>query len=247
MAAVLLIGDAPWTSVLRFYTIALVLAIGLVRLRVRLGRVVPWILLVAVWALAPLWSWVPWPLGGPHEALRFFWGSLFGTPAIWVGGSVWHNLSLVAMGMILGGGLRARTASGQTAFPIGTAGLLAGICLGVLATCTLIQDPVELLRQYAGDRMALRTAHHPAYYVGGGLSALLLLGLVFAIVRGDGGFLAEIGRRSLLMFAGSGVLLNLVPERTQPGLAVGILLVAGHLAVLFALVAIRSRCARKQA
>jgi len=235
--ALLMVGDAPWTSVLRFYSIVLVLVIGLVGLRLRWGTAVPWVLLATIWLLSPLVAIVPWPLSGPGEPLRFLWGSTFGNPPIWVGGSVWHNLTLVAMGMILGCGFRERLRQGLSPFPMRLAFLLAAGCLLVTGVCAMFQDPVVLLRSYAGDRMALRSGHHPVYYAVGGFSALLLLGMMFRLVRRDGGFLGEVGRRSLVVFSVSGVLLNMVPVGLTCGLRYGALLTFLQMAVLVGLVA----------
>jgi len=234
--AAVLLGDAPWSSVLRFYVLALIIAIPLVHARCRIGWLFPWLLITGIWVIDPLLTRVHWPWSGEGQVLRFFWGSLTGYPPVWIGGSVWHNLTLVALGMGLGFHLRRRAQRGLSPFPWSCAAVVAGLCLAVLALSVFQLGWRELLIGYAGDSMALRARHHPAYFAGGALSALALIAGIFCVVRGDGGLLAIVGRRSLLAFSLGGVLVNLVPRQYAFGWAAGLAMVVAQLAATLLLV-----------
>jgi hypothetical protein len=237
--SLLFIGEVKYASVLRFYAIALVLALLLVRLRCRFGPWVPWALVALAWAADPLLERLPLPESGPGERLRFFWGSLLGHPPVWVGGSVWHNFSLVAVGMGLGVSIRQRIDAGRPWFPARCVAVLAAAGLVVAVWSCLDVGVSAVVQGYAGDSMSLRKQHHPVYYALGGLSALALLALCALLLRGGRRApraLTALGRHSLVAFAVGSVLVNLVPVGPALSLAAGLALTVAQLAAVWLLV-----------
>ncbi len=235
--ALLLIGDAPWTSVLRFYAIVLIVLIPVIALRVRFGAAVPWVALACIWLLDPLLAQMQWPWGQAGQPLAFFWSSLFGYPGSWVGGSIWHNTSLIMAGMILANGMRNVARPDGPLLPWRHLLALAIPSIAIVFWTAWSHGVLALATAYAGDRMALRSAHDPAYFAIGGLSAMVVLILAaYGWIPGSGQ-LAAVGRRSLTIFAVGCVVINLIPRGVSHGILNGLLLLAG--AILLTVLVVR--------
>lgn len=245
MLSALNIEDAPLVSVLRFYSLAMLLCIPVVLARVRFGRAVPWLLAAAIWAISPALALLPWP--AVESPWAFLCGFLFGHPPVWLGGSVWHNLSLVFLGMGLGAAMRDRLEAGLD--PLGGRTFIGLIllCAAGIALSAWVLGLRELAHGYFGGGMLLRTQHHPAYFAIGTLSALggLWVAQLLLPTRTDPAavpwWLVVLGRNPLLAFVAGNAALNLIPRRDSWPLALGVPLTLVYLAVLLVGVRIAER------
>ena len=226
--------DVPMSSVLRFYALALLLCIPVVALRPRLGPHLPLMLVAVIWGAAPLLPLLPWP--GPASPWAFPCAFLVGQPPMWVIGSVWHNLSLVFLGMALGHHMRSRLDSGLSplgGWPVWT---LAGVCVVVAAASAALLGPAVLAQGYFGTAMYLRVHCHPAYFAIAVLSALALLWVVqrrfpAGSPAGRRWPLMALGRHSLLAFAVGNAGLNLLAG-SRLGLGLGTLATFAYMCAL---------------
>jgi hypothetical protein len=229
VTASLMITDAYFGNILKWYTFGLVLAIPLLYARLRWGIGSVAAMAAAAWAVAA-------PLSGaatvlPAHATNVA-GVLVGMGRF--GPSLFHGMTFVAIGMGLSYALR-RGAS-RTAFTTLCGGLLlAGA--GTFVVLALGPESVgTVLREAIGD--GWRRQNHPGYFaLGGGLAVATLLGLAAVIPDGRplprGARLPmRFGTSSLLAFTVGNVLLNLRPRHIEAGgfyealaLAVGFLAV----------------------
>jgi hypothetical protein len=219
--ALLNLIDTPNSGILRFYTAAMLLCIPVVIWRPRLGPALPLALIGTIWIGAILLPLLPWPSAASRWG--FLCSFLVAHPPIWSAGSLWHNLSVVFLGMFLGHHMRTRAKAGLV--PLGGAPLhiLVLVCLlGIaLSACTL--GALELARGYLGTGRQLRSTCHPAYFLISTLSALGLIWLAqlfyplkTTLVQVQLPILA-LGRHSLLAFASGCAALNLIrPDRHLP-------------------------------
>jgi hypothetical protein len=228
--ALLNLIDTPNSGILRFYTAAMLLCIPVVICRPRLGPAMPLALVGAIWIGATLLPLLPWP--STASRWGFLCGFLVAHPPTWSAGSLWHNLSVVFMGMVLGHHMRNRTQAGLV--PLGGTPLhiLVLVCLFGIALSAWTLGALELARGYLGTGRYLRSTCHPAYFLISSLCALALIWLAqlryplsttMAQVRLP---ILALGRHPLLAFAVGCAALNLIPpDRATPPL-LGILSVA---------------------
>lgn len=223
--ALLNLIDTPNSGILRFYTAAMLLCIPVVIWRPRLGPGLPLTLVGAIWLGAMLLPLLPWPTA--ESRWGFLCGFLVAHPPTWSAGSLWHNLSVVFLGMALGHHMRTRVQGGLV--PLGGAPvhLLVLACLLGVALCAWTLGPQELAQGYFGTGRHLRSICHPAYFL---ISTLCALGLIWlaqrlyplnttmAQVRLP---ILALGRHSLLAFAVGCAALNLVPPDRVPPLWLG--------------------------
>jgi len=223
--AVLNLIDTPNSGILRFYTAALLLCIPVVLWRPRLGPAFPLVLVGVIWIGAALLPLLPWPAAGSRWG--FLCGFLVAHPPLWSGGSLWHNLSVVFLGMALGHHMHTRLGLGLVPLGGRPVWLLVAVCLAGVAVCAWILGPAALAQGYLGTGRTLRSACHPAYFLISILSALALIAVAqrcypvgppgateAAQVRLP---ILAVGRNSLLAFAVGSAALNLIPpERTPP-------------------------------
>jgi hypothetical protein len=233
--AALSLIDTPDSGILRMYAAALLLCIPVVLLRPRLGPALPLALVGVIWAGAAIMPFLPWPAADSRWG--FLCGFLVGHPPTWTAGSVWHDLSVVFLGMALGWSMRERQRRGLAPLGGRPFWLLTGFCAAGVAVCAALMGPVDLAHGYLGTGRLLRSECHPAYFLISTLSALILLR--FAQACFPAGARAEsvrlpilpLGRHSLLVFALGCAVLNLYPPRlaTPPllGLAYTVLYLAG--------------------
>jgi len=224
--ALLGLVDTPNSGILRFYAIAMLLSIPVVLLRPRLGLALPLGLIVVIWLVAALLPWLPWP--DPESRWAFLTGFLFAHPPLWPGGSVWHNLSVVFLGMALGYQLRQRLARGLVPFGGTFVALVALGCAVGIALCAWHMGVVAVAHGYCGTGRQLRSAAHPAYFLISTLCAMSLIalaqqwypaGTTRAQLRLP---IVALGRHSLLSFALGNALLNLYPPRIATPLWAGV-------------------------
>ena len=225
--------DVPMSSVLRFYTIAMLVAIPVVVLRPRLGVLLPVALVAAIWLIGIPLALLPWPAPGAPSA--FLTGFLFGHPGVWGGGSVWYDLSLVFLGMALGWHMRARLLAGR--HPLGgwPVAALVLICLTGTAASAWQLGRDALIWGYLGTAMQLRMDSHPAYFCIATLSSLVVIAGVLVVYPPD--FpgsrvrlpIIAFGRHSLLAFALGNAALNLVPRTLAPPVWLGLIMAACYL------------------
>lgn len=231
--ALLNLIDTPNSGILRFYTAAMLLCIPVVIWRPRLGPALPLVLVGAIWLGALLLPLLPWPTAASRWG--FLCGFLVGHPPTWSAGSLWHNLSVVFLGMGLGYHMRSRVQAGLV--PLGGAPvrLLVYACLVGVALCAWVLGPQELAHGYLGTGRHLRSTCHPAYFL---ISTLCALGLIWLAQRRYplGTAMAQVrlpflalGRHSLLAFAVGCAALNLIPPDRVPPLWLGVTLVALYL------------------
>jgi len=224
--ALLNLIDTPNSGILRFYTAALLLCIPVVLLRPRLGPALPLVLVGVIWIGAALLPLLPWPVAGSRWG--FLCGFLVAHPPTWSGGSLWHNLSVVFLGMALGHHMRTRQVQGLVPFGGSPVLLLVAVCLAGIAVCAIILGPYALAQGYLGTGRTLRSVCHPAYFLISTLCALALIALAQrcypvstepALVRLP---ILALGRNSLLAFAVGSASLNLIPPDRAPPLWLGI-------------------------
>jgi len=224
--ALLNLIDTPNSGILRFYTAALLLCIPVVLWRPRLGPAFPLVLVAVIWIGAALLPLLPWP--APGSRWGFLCGFLVAHPPMWSGGSLWHNLSVVFLGMALGHHMRTRLDRGL--IPLGgrPVWLLVAACLAGVAVCAWILGPGALAQGYLGTGRTLRSSCHPAYFLISTLCALALItlaqrcypvGTEAAQVRLP---ILAVGRNSLVAFVVGSAALNLIPPNRSPPLWLGV-------------------------
>ncbi len=225
--ALLNLIDTPNSGILRFYTVALLLCIPVVLWRPRLGPALPLVLVVMIWiGAALLLPLLPWP--APGSRWGFLCGFLVAHPPLWTGGSLWHNLSVVFLGMALGHHMRTRLDQGLVPLGGRPVWLLVAICLAGTAVCAWILGPDALAQGYLGTGRTLRSACHPAYFLISTLCALALIALAQRCYP-VGTEAAKVhlpilalGHNSLLAFAVGSAALNLIPPERTPRLWLGV-------------------------
>ncbi|MFW5751248.1 MAG: hypothetical protein ACOCZK_06325 [Planctomycetota bacterium] len=238
-------AGAPMVGVLRFYAMALLIAIPLLACRVRFGPAVPLVLLALIWIADPLVALLPLPPG--ESAWGVFWGRLIGRPHIGVGGSTMHNFTIVLYGLLLGQHLRARQARELPLFGGRLPWLTIALCGGVVAVYALQHGPLWVAEGFLNTRMTLRVAHHPAYYAIVIPYALAVLWVAQrwqrALMRT--GPILSLGRYSLMAFTlGNAPLAALPAMQGLPFLAaVGVSI--AYMAAFVAVIHIYAACVRK--
>ena len=234
--ALLNLIDTPNSGILRFYAAALLLCIPVVIARPMIGPRLPLILVAVIWVGAAALPLLPWP--GMESRWGFLCGFLVAHPPAWSSGSLWHNLSIVFLGMALGIHMRSRMRLGLSPLGGRPVQALASFCLAGIVVCAVIYGPLTLAESYLGTGRTLRSAAHPAYFLISTLSALILIWVaqkcfpIGTTVRPSARWLLALGRHSLLVFAVGNAALNLHPREPVPQLWSGRLLVLLYLAAV---------------
>jgi hypothetical protein len=223
-------GPAPMIGVLWFYCVFMFAAIPLIAMRLRWG---PWCLLLVlagIWLLDPVLA--AWLGGGPPtDAWSFFLGKQFGHPAITLPGTgqaVWHSLTLVVFGMVLGHAmLRSQEATGN---PLSNRFIWTsiGCCILGAAAFAYLLGVHSLIYGFLATSMPLRMGNHPAYYLLTIPVALAMLTLFRWLHRDDQlrkpwfDPALVLGRRGLLAFTIGNAGVNLIPKGFDPALVLGL-------------------------
>lgn len=236
LLAVLFLGDTRFSNILKFYTVAMLLAVPLVRFRERFGLGAAVALLSVPWLLDPLLGWISWP--PPSSPLSHLTGTLFGYPGRASGISTWHSGVLVAAGLLLGSAVRRAVRDGEWRRVYATA---AGLCaLGALVVIVLcgMMGPRAVVQGWIWRHF--RAANHVAYYaIGLALSSALVGALAWVFsgrpldTRRWRASLV-IGQFSIFAYPFGNVLLNLWPRWAQPrahALVASLVFLAAFLAV----------------
>ena len=235
IATVLMLGVTPFTDILKFYAVVLVLAPLLLWARYRLGLVALAAGAIAVHLAYPLLIALPTPTElGLREVLSRLWKFLVGLGEAQLGGpSVMRGITLVIAGMVLGRVLIAGT-NGQmdlARLRNRTKLLLAGAGMSLAVLFAAFdRNTINAL-----GTMSLRIAGHPLYFLFGMHFAVVLTAaatLVTTSIKADRFWrnTAFFGRTSLFTFAFGNMLLYCVtvePENRAAALQLlAVLLVA---------------------
>lgn len=237
--------DVPIVTILRFFALALVVAIPVIALRLRLGIAAPLAGAGLIWACEPVLRALPWPAAeAPTAWLTSF---LVGFPGTWITGSSLHYLSLVLVGMALGVAIARRARHGAPLLTWRLALATGAAAAAILAALVLVLGWREVVWGYLGSRQIFRQHHHPAYFLIGGISALVVLAACWRAAPPPSSCpawcepLAAIGRHSLASFAIANVALCLVPGAVEFAPAAGWILGLGFLAIFVAAAAFYDR------
>ena len=224
--AALFMDNANFGNILKFYTIAMVLAIPLLALRRRAGIMGTIVIGVSPWLLTPWMSGISWP--DPDNPLGYLTALLVGQPSSPNARySIMHALTLIVGGMGLGWVLRkAKRDANWGLFRRVLIGLLvaAGVVYAGLAAVGRLDDVL------IGYATWYRYTQHPGYYLVGGTSVILIL-LTWSVLIPPGGHMTPklkrrtlLGRRALLSYTLSNAILCLWPYEWVPHPAVGVAL-----------------------
>ncbi len=241
VAAALSLGDARYGNILKFYAIALLVAIPLLHFRRRRGLGATVVLGVGLWALVPFLDAVPWPQ--PSNPFSFFTATLVGRPIgrSWI--SLLHSEALVVVGMAVGWSIAQGLYRQRWTIVYRTLGTIIAACVAIAVVLALQLSPHDLLSGYV--TMHFRKLHHVAYYSLGLLEAVLLVLAVAVVLPPRLRYTPRIapaltlGRSSLLSFTLGNVLLNFWPSHWKlpvlPGFVVSALVPVGVLLVVLAI------------
>ncbi|MAE70401.1 MAG: hypothetical protein CME06_08045 [Gemmatimonadetes bacterium] len=242
LMAAFLVRDGYLGNILKFYTVALLMAIPLVRFRHKKGMTWTMLLAVGIWALAPVLEWLPWKGLGMRTdplAVRCLASFFFGVGSA-TGPSVLNGLTLVILGMGLGNVLR-RHRRGDLASFYGVCVLVALFCGAIVTYLIAGSSVLDVAHNYVNIK-GYRNSNHPGYYAIGAISAMVILvasSLLSPIARKVPYPLSAprcLGQSSLLAFTMGNIILNLRPHSWKPsGVGEGLLASA---CVLFAVTVI---------
>lgn len=243
VACILFMGNSPYTEILKFYAVALLVAPLLLWARARFGLVPLVILAVCVQAAWPLFNALPdvqHDLGFSLKfarVVKFFSG--FGSPQL-AGPSIIHGLGLVIFGQCIGWFIaRSRVYQtipkpGQPGKPVGFSDNIpkAAIFFLILTVIGALIAPKWVLDGLAD--MSLRMNSHFIYFAAGTLSAVAVtMAFIWALDARPGTRspiwykLSFFGRTSMFTFAWGNILLYLIDYR--PDNAAGAFITAAAL------------------
>ena len=233
LKAALFLANAEFGNILRFYAIALILAIPILYLRNRFGRGVLVALLVVIWGTYPLIESLQMPRA---SILSFPLGMVFGPLGHLIGPSVLQGLTFVLAGMLCGSALANWREEGLAPFRRTT--LLVVITAAIPVLYLIFQSSIsEVAWSFAGFEW--RPMNHPGYYSIGVMNCGLLL-IVLSYLFPPGRMLSAradrlllFGRSSLMAFTAGNVILIFLKGHVVPNSAL-----AMAVAILLFLVAV---------
>lgn len=232
-AAGLFLQDAYFGNILKFYTLALLFAVPLLWLRQRGGMTGLLAVGAGLWLFQPLLASIIDPPSGLAHGMSFLMGI-----GDFTGPSVWHGLTFVVLGMLLGRALRHDWPAHMHRFYGVATGVM--IAAGIVVFFFVLQSsPGDVLWNYV-DTRAYRSANHPGYYAIGSLSAVAMLLALSWLIPRDGKAalvppLLVLGNSSLLAFTLGNVILNLRPHLWAPVSAIEAMAAALSLLLLVGL------------
>lgn len=219
LKAALFLANAQLGNVLRFYAIALLLAIPILYLRNRFGRGILVGLLVVIWGAYPLIESLQVPRA---SILSFPLGMVFGPLGHLVGPSVLQGLTFVLAGMLCGSALANWRENGLAPFRRTTLLVVTTAAIPVLYLVS--QSSIsEVAWSFAGFEW--RPMNHPGYYSIGVMNCgLLLITLSYLFPTGREisprvDRLLLFGRSSLMAFTAGNVILILLKGHVAPNSA----------------------------
>ncbi|MFO8100165.1 MAG: OpgC domain-containing protein [Salinibacter sp.] len=231
-AAVFIFG-AHHGNILKYYTVALVVAVPLLAARQRLGLKRTLALCVGIWLLSPLLNGIAaLPVGRFGGLLSLLTQML---P---------YSLTFIGAGMWVGNSLRRGASLSRSVHT--HAGLVLIACASVGGVLIWMMGPQTVLFSYL-DYYAFRNSYHVGYYAIGLLQATGLCLLFFhlfplhhSVLRPTSPLLA-FGRSSLLSFTLGNIVLNGLVGRLTLTPHGGLLLTLGYLAFVLGLVLLFER------
>mgnify|MGYP001822509197 CR=1 FL=1 len=214
--ALVFMDTSHFGNILRFYSIALLLAIPLIRARLHWGVRVYGFLVIILWTVPMMFESAL--AGASFGSLDSLAGLLFGIGAAPVGPSVWHGMTFVLAGMFVGTSLTGWKSPG---FQLRTFHVASAVVMAVASLIVLIlareSSPIDVARNFANLRY--RTQNHIGYYAVGILGSSFMLVALSRLVPLNRQ-LADwtrvplaLGTSSLLSFTLGNILLNLFPAR----------------------------------
>lgn len=207
----LLLGDTPFTDILKFYATLLLVSPLLVYVSVRRGLWPLILLVVLVQVSYPLISQIPPMRGfaGAQTLSAFLYG---GEYVGHTGPSVIHGLGFVVFGMLLGKTWRARPGREYLLSGPGWSLRAAFLVLFAVTLSWLLLGGYDL--GTPAERIALRNTNHPLYLLFGCTAAVVFIEVFTCIRRitGMGGrsFWMIFGLTSLFTFCFGNILLYAV-------------------------------------
>ncbi len=211
LAASVFLGDGHFNNVIKFWVIALILAIPLMNFRLRFGLNLTVCAGLSLWLLVPFLDHFSWPhVSHPLAHLSAF---LFGRPMGLSQISFLHSLALIVLGMLLGRTLLIGMKAQHFRLFYKTLGCLIIASVVVIIGLAIHISPMQVLICY--DNI-FRELHHIGYYVIGltqALIGLLCLSWLFPLNKQyDPKFslLVIFGRFSLFSFVLGNIFLEFV-------------------------------------
>lgn len=241
VATILMLGVTPFTDILKFYSIVLILAPILLWARCRLGLIALVVAAVAVHLAYPLLITLPTPteLKLPTEIDRL-WKFLFGLGEAQLGGpSVMHGISLVIIGMAIGRALIGAFEALRDDASLRRRATIILVSAGApLAFLFVILDENTI---HDLGNMSLRIAGHPLYFFVGMLFACVLTTTAVLVTTLCGPsriwrFSAFLGRTSLFTFSFGNILLYCMfaePENRSEATALAVVLILAIILLSF--------------
>jgi hypothetical protein len=219
----LFLGNTPYGGILKFWTIALILAIPLLRLRWKKGLTAVFTLSLSLWIFVPLLDQIAWP---DHANLFSYWtGIFFGRPSNRALISLLHTLVFIVIGMILGERLSSQDKEEHWRGFQKVVAVFICVDLVIVLCLMFFYSPGQLL---AGYTTIFRKTHHLAYYC---LSFLEAFGLLFILswlfpfsksrISKIFSPLMMLGRHSLPAFVLGNIFITLCPKPANPSLFTG--------------------------
>jgi hypothetical protein len=225
-AAVFIFG-AHHGNILKFYTVALLVAIPLLALRNRVGLGLTLTFCFGLWLISPLLNTIAAVPVGRFGGILELGFQL-----------IPYSLTFIGAGMWVGNSLR-RPDNLSARFHLHIGHLLA-ICAGGVGLLMLQSSPSAVLHSYL-DYYDYRHSHHIGYYLIGLLQALGLCLLFFHLIPhhrstlSPSSFLLTFGRASLLSFTLGNIVLNVLVGRVFPTAYEGLFLTIGVIGLVLLL------------
>ncbi|MEM8531875.1 MAG: heparan-alpha-glucosaminide N-acetyltransferase domain-containing protein [Chloroflexota bacterium] len=236
-AAALFLADAHFGNILRFYSIALLLAIPLLVFRQRYKSLGMIGLLVGIWLTYPILTALNITNLSVFSGLG---GVLFGVVGNNHGPSVLYGFTFLIAGMLVASSLDNWREQGFGAFYRMSAVVL-GVCGAIVATLVVSSSAFEVVQNFV-TMEAYRAQNHPGYYaIGLFLCMCILIALSFLVplhrsLPQWSAVPMEFGRSSLTAYTMGNVVLNLLPAfvvGTTVAMAIGMSI--GYLIILLVL------------
>lgn len=213
LSTFIFLEDAQFGNILRFYSVALLLAIPFLWARKRLGA---WVLVATIAGI-----WAGDLLLQPYKGVSFgfydHWISIgLGTGAIWGGPSVWHGTTFMLAGMLLASALTEWRERGLKKF-YKTAALFSLAPLSVIGWLVAESSLTHVAGNFASVGV-YRAANHIGYYAIGTFACIVILVALAHLIPlkrklpdWTHSFLV-LGYSSLLSYTLGNIILNLVPS-----------------------------------
>ena len=224
--------SVPFTTLLVFYTIALVLAPLILSLRQVCGLLPLVVVSVCIHVFYPVLNGLPEaPLVAGKDYLAHVSGIVYGKGVDFSGPSLVHGLTLVIVGMVFGRALQlVKSQRLERRTGVGLIASMLAFSGGVCAALFWLGGAWEVLSELV-SREARRSSH-PVYFamgVFGGLASTCSLILIYDVGRMQlGRSLKVFGRNSLFVFGFGILVVNLAPAdllRHAPFLSASLLTV----------------------